>query len=83
MYLSAYIITKTSENLVKIPRRAIFSKNKIFIVNNENKLEIKDINIISNQKNHILTNTLNDNTLVVIEPLINTKEGSIVKPIMK
>ena len=83
MYLSAYIITKTSENLVKIPRRAIFLKNKIFIVNSENKLEIKDINIISNQKNHILTNTLNDNTLVVIEPLINTKEGSIVKPIMK
>tara|TARA_B100001142_G_scaffold43001_2_gene38893 strand:- start:207 stop:1367 length:1161 start_codon:yes stop_codon:yes gene_type:complete len=83
MYLTANIITKATKNVSKIPRRSIFSDDKIFIVNAKNKLEKKTVNIIASQGNNIIVNNLKNNTLVVIEPLINTKTGTKVKPIIK
>ena len=83
MYLDATISSITTNNVCKIPRRAIFSKNKIFIVNAENKLEIFDLNIISTQGNNVIADNIINNTLIVSEPLIDTKEGTIVNPIIK
>ncbi|MDC0249561.1 HlyD family efflux transporter periplasmic adaptor subunit [Flavobacteriales bacterium] len=83
MYLSASIKTKVSENVCKVPRRAIFSNNKVFIVDAENKLNIRTLKIISNQGNNVIVNNLQNNTILVSEPLINTKEGTIVNPIIK
>ena len=83
MYLTANIINKATKNVSKIPRRSIFSDDKIFIVNAKNKLETTTVNIISMQGNNMIVNNLKNNTLVVIEPLINTKTGTKVKPIIK
>jgi hypothetical protein len=83
MYLDATISSITTNNVCKIPRRAIFSNNKVFIVNAENKLEISDVNIISNQGNNVIVDNIINNTLIVSEPLIDTKEGTIVNPIIK
>jgi hypothetical protein len=57
--------------------------NKVFIVNTENKLEIINVNIISNQGNNVIVDNIINNTMVVSESLINTKAGTIVKPIIK
>ena len=83
MYLNASITTKSTENACKLPRRAIFSNNKVFVVNLENKLEIKSLTIISNQGNNVIVTNLQNNTIVVSEPLIDAKAGTIVKPIIK
>lgn len=81
MYVSATIITKGIENVCKLPRRSIFKKNKVFIINKNNQLKIKEVNIISYQSDDVIVENLSNNTLIVIEPLVNIKEGTIVKPI--
>jgi membrane fusion protein, multidrug efflux system len=83
MYLNATITSNAISDVCKIPRRALFSDNKIFIVNSENKLETMSVNIISNQGNNVVVDNINNNTMVVSEPLINTKEGVIVNTIVK
>ena len=83
MYLNATITSNLILDVCKIPRRALFANNKIFIVNSENKLEIRSVNIISDQGNNVLVDNLSDNTMVVSEPLIDAKEEIIVKPIIK
>ncbi len=83
MYLSATIITKGTENVCKLPRRAVFDENKVYTVNQENKLQISNINIISYQGDDVIVDNLSDHTLIVNEPLLNASEGTIVKPISK
>jgi membrane fusion protein (multidrug efflux system) len=83
MYLNATITSNFISDVCKIPRRALFANNKIFIVNSENKLEIRSVNIISDQGNNVLVDNLSNNTMVVSEPLIDAKEETIVKPIVK
>lgn len=82
-YLEATIFANAEDNICKIPRRAIFSKNNIYIVNKNNQLEILEINIISKQENHVLVDNIIDSTIVVIEPLIDIKEGTIINPIIE
>ena len=82
-YLEATIFANAEDNICKIPRRSIFSKNNIYIVNKNNQLEILEINIISKQENHVLVDNIIDSTIVVIEPLIDIKEGTIINPIIE
>ena len=83
MYLNAIITSNSILDVCEIPRRAIFSDNRIFIVNSENKLETMIVNVISNQGNNVIVDNINNNTMVVNEPLIDTKEGVIVNPMVK
>ena len=61
----------------------LFSENNIYVVNSENKLEIMSVEIISYQGSNVLVSGINNNTMVVNEPLIDVTEGIIVKPISK
>ena len=83
MYLESIIKTKKNKDVCKISRRSIFSDNKIFTINSNNELEIKSINIISNKGNNVIVDNISNNTIVVSEPLINIKEGTIVNPVIK
>ncbi len=83
MYLEGTISSNITNNVCKIPRRSIFSENNIYVVNSENKLEIMSVEIISYQGSNVLVSGINNNTMVVNEPLIDVTEGIIVKPISK
>lgn len=83
MYLDAKIINKSNERLVKIPRRAVFNKNKAFTIDSENTLEIKTLNIISYQDDFVVVDNLKNGTIIVKEPLIGESEGTKVKVILK
>lgn len=83
MYLEASILTKGSKNAFRLPRRAILKDNKVFIVDKKNKLRIKKVNIITYQGDEAIIDNIDNNILVVIEPLINIKPGTIIKPIIK
>ena len=83
MYVNATIITKGIDNVCKLPRRSIFKKNKVFIIDKNNELKIKEVNIISYQGDDVVVDNLSNNTLIVNEPLVNINEGTIVKPISK
>ena len=83
MYLNASITTQGTENTFKLPRRAIFEDNKVFVVDSKKKLKIKTVNIIAYQGDEVIIDNLENNTLVVNEPLVNATEGTIVKTIVK
>lgn len=83
MYLNATITTKGTKNVFKLPRSAIFEKNKIFIVNSKNKLEIKEVNIIAYQGDDVIINNLENKMLIVSESLINMNQGATIKAIIK
>ena len=83
MYLNATITTKGTKNVFKLPRSAIFEKNKVFIVNSKNQLEIKEVNIIAYQGDDVIINNLENKMLIVSESLINMNQGATVKAIIK
>ena len=83
MYLNATIITQGTENVCKLPRRAIFNKNKVYSIDSENKLKEIEVNIISYQGNEVIIDNLKNKLLIVNEPLLNVNEGEIVKAIVK
>jgi len=83
MYLDAKINTQVTDNVFKIPRRAIFDSNKIFTITNKNTLKIEKINILGYQENNVIIGNFKNNKLIVIEPLINMNEGATVNPILK
>ena len=71
------------ENTFKLPRRAIFENNKVFIVDSNKKLKIKSVNIIAYQGDDVIIENLENNTLIVNEPLVNAIEGTAVKAMIK
>ena len=83
MYLDAIITTQGTKNTFKFPRRAVFEKSKVFIIDSENKLKIKNVNIIAYQNDEVIIDNLSDNILIVTEPLINAIEGTTVKAIIR
>ncbi|MAU36269.1 MAG: hypothetical protein CMD14_02720 [Flavobacteriales bacterium] len=83
MYLDAIITTQGSKNTFKLPRRAVFEKNKVFIIDSENKLKIQNVNIIAYQNDEVIIDNLSDNILIVTEPMINATEGTTVKAIIR
>ena len=51
------------------------------IINTNNELEIVNVNIVSEQGNFIVIDNIENGKRVVVEPLINAKEGSLVNPL--
>ncbi len=83
MYLDAVITTEVERDVFKLTRSAIFDENKVFTIGANKKLEIHEVNIIAYQGDEVIIDNLENNTLIVNEPLVNVKEGTIVKPIIK
>ena len=83
LYLDAIITTEVGKDVFKLARRAIFENNKVFSIDDNKKLKINEVNIISFQEDYVIIDNLKNNMLIVNEPLVNVKEGTIVKPIIK
>ncbi len=81
MYLNAQIETYTKMTVCIMPRRSLISNNEIFILNKNNSLEVKSVNIITEQDNNIIVDNIKDGERVIIEPLVNVKTGSKVIPV--
>ena len=80
MYLEASILTKESKNAFRLPRRAILKDDKVFIVDKKNKLRIKKVNIITYQGDEAIIDNIDNNILVVIEPLTTENKDPEVIP---
>ena len=80
MFLDGIITTLGSEESFKIPKRAEIEKNIIYIVEND-KLKKQLINIINDEGDYYIVDNLKNGQLVVNEPVIDIKEGTIVNTI--
>lgn len=78
IYLNASIEAEGFETVMEIPRKALIDKTSIFVIEN-NTLKLLNIDIVSFQKNTVYVKGIPDNTVIVVEPVINGKEGATVE----
>ena len=83
MYVQAKLEFDANDSVVKIPRKAVFSKNKIYTVHEDSTIHELDINIRSSDDNYYFITGLQDSLMIVTQPLINAKDSIKVIPINK
>ncbi|MBE0640157.1 MAG: efflux RND transporter periplasmic adaptor subunit [Bacteroidales bacterium] len=77
MFLLANFNNKIISDAMEIPRQAVFNQNEVFVVI-DSVLYKKKINIRKINSNTLLFDGLEEGEEVVVEPLINVREGTIV-----
>jgi multidrug efflux pump subunit AcrA (membrane-fusion protein) len=78
VYLNAEIAAEGFETVMEIPRKALLNKTSVFIVEN-NLLKTIELEIVSYQKNTVYVKGVPDGTVIVVEPVINGKDGAMVE----
>ncbi len=78
MYLESTIRCKSNTMAMLIPRTAIFSDEKVYLVNEQNKLVETKVDISTFQDKTVLVTNLKNGSKVVSEAVVNVKEGSEV-----
>lgn len=74
-YLMAEFATKLLENSMEIPRNAVFKKDRVFTVE-QGKLKENRVNILKNNETTVIVSGLQVGVELVVEPLVNAKEGN-------
>ena len=77
-YLSATFKGSQIEEVMEIPRNAVFNSNEVFVVIN-GLLEKRTINPIKWNETTVLFNGINKGEMIVLQPLINVLEGTAVE----
>lgn len=77
-YANAEFEGKEINNVMEIPRNAVFNYNQVYVVFN-GKILKREINIIKESNKSIVFNGLDKSVYVVTEPLIDARENSDVK----
>ncbi|MEK7434094.1 MAG: efflux RND transporter periplasmic adaptor subunit [Cyanobacteriota bacterium] len=77
--LDIKVITEEHKNVLTLPERAIFKdkeKWSVFLVNSENKLELKEVKLgLKNEENAEIIKGLSINQIIVLDPDNKLKEG--------
>lgn len=77
-YLTAQFNGSQVNGVMEIPRNAVFNSNDVFIVK-DSRLVKKTIDIIKLNEKTLLFNGLEEGELLVLQPLINVLEGTMVE----
>ena len=78
MYLDANIIGNGFDNVVEIPRKALIGMKEVYIVENDSSLTPVKVNIIDYKENTVTVSGIPNNSNVVVESVVNIKEGEKV-----
>ena len=78
MYLDANIIGHGFDNVVEIPRKALIGMKEVYIVENDSSLTPVKVNIIDYKENTVTVSGIPNNSNVVVESVVNIKEGEKV-----
>lgn len=77
-YMQASFDGTITGEAMEIPRRAVFNSNEVFIVN-DSILKKTQIKILKINQQSLIFNGLDEGVHIVVEPLINMVEGSVVE----
>lgn len=80
MYLNAEIQCEGTTSMIEIPRKALFNKNEVYVVEN-GRIFAEKVDISLYLKNTVLIKGVKDNTVIVLEPILNAKDSMEVKVI--
>lgn len=78
MFLIASFNSKIIQQTMEIPRQAVFNQNEVFVVV-DSTLRKKQINVQKINQNTLFFNGIDEGAEIVVEPLINVREGTLVQ----
>jgi RND family efflux transporter MFP subunit len=77
-YLSAEFPGHPIENAMEVPRNVVFNTNEVFVIV-DSRLEKRIANIIKLNEKTLIFNGLEEGEILVMQPLINVLEGTVVE----
>ena len=84
MYLEAFLEFNDTEDVVRIPRKALFDNQKLYIINeNDSTLKSISVDIRSSDDQFVYVTNIEDSVLYVSKPVINAKENTKVTPVIQ
>ncbi len=84
LFVNAEISGRWVDNIVTLPRAAMRNGNQVLIVNNENRLVFRDVQLLRFDRDEVLVQSgLQIGELVNISPIQTVIEGMKVKPIQQ
>ena len=84
MYVEAILKLNSNQNVVKIPRKALFDNERLYTVNQQDSTLVSiTLDIRSSDDKFVYVENLSDSVLYVTQPLINKKEKNKVTPVIQ
>jgi multidrug efflux pump subunit AcrA (membrane-fusion protein) len=81
LYVDAHIVGKPYENAIVLSRSALYGRDTVYVVNDDNKLEARTVSIVSADRDTItLASGITPGERVVISPLRGADDGDEVTP---
>jgi len=82
MFVSAEIDGVQEQPAVIMPRVALRNNDKVYVINADNRLEIRTVNVLSTSEEHVLVaDGVSDGERVVVSTLPNAVDGMEVEPL--
>jgi len=78
LFLRAEMPGYTLERAMEMPRNALVDQNKVFVVEQDSILQLKDIQVLKVNKETVLFKGLDQDADLVVEPLVNAYSSMIV-----
>lgn len=80
LFVEAKISGRLHENVIQVPKRALVDDAYVFVVNSDNKLSLRAIEIVDRQKDTVITKSdINEGELIVISDTRVLKQDLIVE----
>jgi RND family efflux transporter MFP subunit len=84
MFVNAEIAGVEEQAAFVMPRLALRNDNKVYVINGDNELEIRTVDVLSTSEERVLvTSGVNAGDRVVTSPVPNAVEGMAVEPIFR
>lgn len=77
-YYRAEFQGRPVSNVMEVPRNIVFNTNEVFVIV-DNRLEKRMVNIVKVNEQTLLMNGISDGETLVMQPLINVLEGTLVE----
>ena len=68
-YVGVHIIGPTINNVFKLPRRALREGDRVWVLGDDNRLVVREVNVVSRTKDEVMVKGLGDGERVVISSL--------------
>ena len=84
MYVTATISSQNFQNTLKMPRTALHNSNKVYVINDDSKLEIRKVSVLSTTENHVLVaDGVKEGEKVVTSTVPTVIDGMLVKALSR
>jgi RND family efflux transporter MFP subunit len=84
MFVTAEIEGITSQAALVLPRMALRNQDKVYVINAENRLEIRTVSVLSTSEDRVLVSSgVTQGERVVTSTLPNAVDGMAVEPIVR